>query len=112
MMLGYVDSGTLGGPLATKKNRLYVCSLRKQGSLDKLRMIHGRADILILTLSLVEDYKESRQKRLVAHKKYNLKTAILQYPIDTAAAANTTRLHSFDVKGHASGRTINGKSHH
>ena len=41
--------------------------------------------ILTLTLLLVEAYKESRQKILVAHKKYNLKTAILQYFIDTAA---------------------------
>ena len=30
-----------------------------------IRIIHGRADIILLTLSLVEGYKESRQKRLV-----------------------------------------------
>ena len=48
--------------------------------------------ILYLTLSL-EAYKESRQKRLVEHREYNLKTAILQYFIDTGAT-NITRLHS------------------
>ena len=47
-------------------------------------IIHGQADIL--NLSLVEAYKESRQKRLVVkHGKYYLKTTILQYFIDTAA---------------------------
>ena len=106
--------------------------------------------ILLLTLSL-EAYKESRQKRLVLiHRKYNLKTAILQNFIDRAANrllslggtnfdSLTSRMHTttyvwlveackesrqkrlvvkvkrkynFNVKGHASGRTINGKSHH
>ena len=51
-------------------------------------IIHGRADIL--TLLQVKAYKESRQKRLaLKHRKYKLKTAILQYFIDTAA----NRLH-------------------
>ena len=57
------------------------------------RIIRGRADTLFLTL-LLEAYKESRQKRLVEHRKYNLKTEILQYFIDTAATIN--RLYSFD----------------
>ena len=51
--------------------------------------------VLLLTLSLVEAYKESRQKRLVEHRKYNFKTAILQYFTDTEE--NTTRLHSLGV---------------
>ena len=33
-MFGYVDSGTLGDPLATKKSRLYVCSLGKQHKIN------------------------------------------------------------------------------
>ena len=36
----------------------------------------------------------------------------LQYPVDIAAVANISRLHSPGAKGHASGRTINGKLHH
>ena len=51
----------------------------------------------LFTLSL-EAHKESRQKRLVEHREYNLKTAILQYFIDTGAT-NITRLHSHVVIG-------------
>ena len=68
----------------TSKPRLTI-------KLDNLSRIHGRGDIiLILTLLLGEAYRESRQKRLVEHRKYNCKNAILQYFIDRSA----NRLHS------------------
>ena len=44
--------------------------------------LDGRSDLA--------SYKESRQKRLVEHRKYILKTSILQYVLDRAA----NRLHS------------------
>ena len=63
------------------------------GERRRIRIIHGRADIILLTLSLVEAYKESRQKRLIVkHRKYNFKTTILHcFSIDTAA--NNVRIY-------------------
>ena len=93
--------------------RSNLARLKRNLTTPKRMIIHGQADILILILSLeasepftstcryiplltlsLEAYKESRQKRLVVkHRKNNLKTAILQYFLDTAA--NTTILHYF-----------------
>ena len=71
------------GPTCTRKSRRRSKRLR-------LGIIHIQADI---NLTLVEVYKESRQRRLVEkHRKYVFRNAILQYFIDTAA--NTTMLHS------------------
>ena len=66
------------------------------------RIIHGRANII---LTLVEALKESRQKRLdVKHRKYNLKTAILQYYIDRTAnrliSLGGTNLDSLSSRKH------------
>ena len=60
---------------------------------DQIRTYSYLSRILIL---LAECYKESRQKRLVVkHGKYNSKTALMQYFIDTAA--NLTRICSLGV---------------
>ena len=64
-------------------------------------IIHGQADIL--TLSLVEANKESRQKRLVLKQEVFFK---LQYFIDTAA--NTAMLHSL---GGINLDSLNSRSH-
>ena len=91
--------GSLDKLLTAKRLRLTMERLiHGLGTLDKLRQscfwpsqqrskrlsISTCRYILLSTLSL-EAHKESRQKRLVEHREYNSKTAILQYFIDRAA---------------------------
>ena len=84
-MYVYVYPFTSYFPVKPVKPFILTCSY--------IRIIHGRADILILTLSRVEAYKESRQKILVIkYGKHNFKIEMLQYLIDMAAS--TTRLYS------------------